>query len=106
MEVIKSELEEFLLRASTEGGKAIIYTIIRSVAKSGMSRVISFNYVEAKTNRILSLDYAIGQFLDYKPAKHEGLHIKGCGMDMGFHVVYTLAQELYGDGYKLVQRWL
>jgi hypothetical protein len=32
--------------------------------------------------------------------------VQGCGMDMGFHVVYSLSQTLFNDGYALKQRWL
>jgi hypothetical protein len=35
-----------------------------------------------------------------------GLVVGGCGMDMGFHAVYTLSRILYNDGYALKQRWL
>jgi len=32
--------------------------------------------------------------------------VTGCGMDMGFHLVNSLAYILFGDGYALDQRWL
>ena len=32
--------------------------------------------------------------------------VGGCGMDMGFHLVYTLASVLYKDGYALTHRYI
>jgi hypothetical protein len=39
---------------------------------------------------------------------HGGVKVDGAGMDMGFHLVYTLSQVLYGaqEGYALKQRWI
>jgi len=38
------------------------------------------------------------------------LRVGGCGMDMGFHIVYSLSLALYGSandgGYTLSQEWL
>ena len=32
------------------------------------------------------------------PDKTGGLRVSGCGMDMGFHVVYNLGYALWPDG--------
>ena len=32
--------------------------------------------------------------------------VGGCGMDMGFHLVYTLSRELFDDGYYVKHEWL
>lgn len=86
-----------------------IFTIVRHVSRSGMSRVIS-SYVIRK-NKPRWLDGLISKVLDYHMHKHhEGLVVSGCGMNMGFHVVYSLSSALYGaekrGGYKLNQEWL
>lgn len=31
---------------------------------------------------------------------NEGIRVGGCGMDMGFHVVYNLSRTLFRDGYE------
>lgn len=31
--------------------------------------------------------------------KHEAIGAGGCGMDMGFHLVYTLSRVLFPDGF-------
>ena len=44
----------------------------------------------------------VAEVLDYKiHKKHYGLKVGGCGMDMGFRVVYGLSSALYrGIGYE------
>ena len=65
-----------------------IYTVLRHVSSSGMQREISVKMIDA--GRIIRLDWLVSQALGYKLGKHNGIVIKGCGMDMGYHLVYTL----------------
>ena len=45
--------------------------------------------------------------LGYKPNKHwDSIVVRGCGMDMGYHVVHNLSHALFGEGYNLKHRWL
>ena len=88
-----------------------VYTILRHVSASGMSRAISF--VVIKKNEPLFIDNLVEQALDMKGHKtKEGLVVGGCGMDMGFHVVYNLSHAMYDTkrtrraGYKLNHRWM
>ena len=85
----------------TEGDT--IHCSIGSVAKSGMSRRIKF-YI-AKDSEILSATY-LASILYGGNLNDKGVLVKGCGMDMGFHVVYTLSTILFGNGYKLKSQWL
>lgn len=82
-----------------------IYCILRHVSRSGMLRVIDL--VKVDGDRVYSLGWnaakAIGWTYD---RERDGVKVNGAGMDMGFHLVYTLAQVMYGDGYKLTSRWL
>jgi hypothetical protein len=86
----------------------IIYTVLRSVSKSGLSRSISF-YVVDNNKEIININYYISVLLGYKFDKTHfgliGLKVKGGGMDMGFHVVHTLLRELGITG-KISHRWL
>jgi hypothetical protein len=34
----------------------------------------------------------------YADNRHQGLKVGGCGMDMGFHVVYSLGRAMYPYG--------
>ena len=62
-----------------------IYTVIRHVSNSGMQREISVKMIDA--GRIIHLDWLASTALGMKIGKHNGIVVKGCGMDMGFHLV-------------------
>ena len=52
-------------------------------------------------------DYrSILEDLGYKLKDNGAIFVKGCGMDMGFHVIYSLSQTLFNDGYAIKQRWI
>jgi hypothetical protein len=111
-EYAKKQLLEYYLE---EG--ATVYTIIRSVSSSGMSRTISLKV--ARGGQILDLTYFASVVLGWPLVEKNGsraLRVGGCGMDMGFHTVYTLASVLFRDkyegqadavdaGYSLSQAW-
>ena len=56
----------------------------------------------------------VATIIDYRQNDRKGaLIVGGCGMDMGFHVVYSLARSLYPEkpgqrdgGYSLKHEWL
>ena len=103
-----AEAIQVLQNLGCENGTTI-YTSIRSVAKSGMSRAISCFIVATEadgSNYISNIDYFVGIILGLKHHKEGGLIIRGCGMDMGFAIVYNLSSEMLSDGYALKQRWL
>jgi len=109
----KKQLLEYFV---TEGDT--IYTVLRSVAPSGMSRTMSLKV--AKNGKILDLTYYASVVLDYPLVEVNGsraIRVGGCGMDMGFHAVYSLSRVLFRDkyegqpdavdaGYSLSQAWL
>ena len=86
---------------------ATVFTTLRHVSASGMSRYISaWTVVNGEP---YSLDYlmrlsGLGVAQSNRHA-HPGLYVSGVGMDTGYHVVYSLARFLYGDGYTLKHRW-
>lgn len=89
------------LRKTLKPGKTV-YTIVRKVSSSGMSRQIS-TFIRSKAG-IINLDWYVANALEYKrEPKHGALKIGGCGMDMGFHVVYNLGRKLYPNGFKLAK---
>jgi hypothetical protein len=90
-----------------------IHTITRHVSASGMTRDISLIYV--KEGAIHNVTYSAALALGWPLSEKSGnraIRVSGCGMDMGFHTVYTLSNVLYrgaveGDaGYLLTQAWL
>ena len=84
-----------------------VYTVVHAVSRSGMSRTLSAYTVNVEKGRavIHNWNYWVANALEWS-MKGDYLRVSGCGMDMGFHTVYELADVLYGDGYKLKQVWL
>lgn len=104
------------LRSLAPAGTTV-YCLLRHVSASGMTRRISFYAI--KDNMPLLLDGYIADRLTTKTTdgkrnvpmyrldrESSGLRVSGGGMDMGFHVVSTLAQALYGDYKTLNARWI
>lgn len=78
-----------------------VYTVLRHVSASGMSRRISL--VIPTTDHegkpaVTSIDRLAARLLSYRQHDRGGLVVGGCGMDMGFHVVYALGSALWPDG--------
>ena len=90
-----------------------IYCILRHVSRSGMTRVIDLVKV-SDDGEILRIGYNAAKAVGWPyDREREGVRVSGCGMDMGFHLVYCLAHALFfGDtasedaGYSLTHRWL
>lgn len=81
-----------------------VHCVLRHVSRSGMTRGIDF-YIVRKgelvwiTSRV---GHAIGtpqSLKDWQGSR--GLRVSGCGMDMGFHVVYSLGCALFPKGFKV-----
>ena len=87
------------LRKSIKPGDTI-YTVLRSVSSSGMSRRISLFMVDKKQGRIACIDYSVSIVTHYKLGKGSGLVAQGCGMDMGYAIVHDLGRALWPDGTK------
>lgn len=84
-------------------------TIIRSVARSGMSRTIDVYAFYVRDDGKIGrrwLSSNVATACGYRTTDDGALKVGGCGMDMGFAVVYNLASVLFGDGYALSQVWL
>lgn len=94
-----------------------IYCILRHASRSGMTRVIDLVKV-GDDGEILRIGYNAAKAVGWPYDRERGgVRVSGCGMDMGFHVVYTLSHVLFfGDqttaergedaGYLLTHRWL
>lgn len=72
-----------------------VYTAIESVSRSGMSRVIKVYIVQGDAVRNIS-GY-VANALEW-PGSQDGVKVGGCGMDMGFHLVYSLGYVLWPNG--------
>ena len=87
----------------------VLYTQLNHVSQSGMMRHIKVR--QLKNSTALDWSRLISIALDWKEAKnrfggYNGIKVGGCGMDMGFHLVYTLSSVLFDDGYAIKHQWL
>lgn len=87
--------------------------ILRTVARSGMSRKISL--VVAVDGELTDISFYAARVLGWGVVDvggHRAINVTGCGMDMGFHTVYSLAWAVFGkiegadSGYQLKHNWL
>ncbi len=109
----REESKERLLAYYVKPGDKI-YTVIKSVSSSGMSRTMSIYVVI--DGQLQNITYHTAKALDYSLVDVNGsrvMRVGGCGMDMGFHVVYSLSGYLFRDlnldgdpGYLLKQEWI
>ena len=85
------------LRETLKPGDTV-FTVLRSMSRSGMNRKIDLYKLEDGNPRWLSplAACACGFTFD---AKREAISVGGCGMDMGFHLVYSLSRVLFQDHY-------
>jgi hypothetical protein len=85
-----------LLRDIVKPGDTV-YTVLKHVSASGMSRdidVFVFHVVDGKIQKSWLSNLMAGAGIATFNRNRECLRVGGCGMDMGFHVVYTLASVL------------
>lgn len=74
-----------------------LYTILRHVSRSGMFRVIDVVKINGPEETLTlgwNVAAALGMGYDHE---REGVRISGCGMDMGFEIVYNLGRVLFED---------
>ena len=93
IENARKNLKELLKPGDT------VYTILRHVSRSGMSRSISMFVV--KKNEHIDVTYWASRVLEDRiDQRNNGIVTTGCGMDMGFHLVYNLSWTLFPKGFK------
>src|SRR3989304_10405352 len=77
-----------------------VYTKLNHVSKSGMYRVIDL-YV-MRDNQPRRISWSAAALLEGYDDHPEGGKASGCGMDMGFHLVYNLSATLFRDGFDCI----
>jgi len=103
MTTVKQEAAQELGNILKDIPTDTIYTVIRHVSSSGMQREISVRMIDA--GRIISLDWLVSNALGMKIGKNNGLVVKGCGMDMGFHLVENI-NHWFSPSKKFRQEWI
>jgi hypothetical protein len=107
----KELAKQTLLNDYINDDNLTVYTVLRSVSASGMTRHISLKF--AQGNDIFDITYLAAEAMGDRVSERNGyntIKVSGCGMDMGFHLVYNLSSVLFHGqeraGYKIKQRWL
>jgi hypothetical protein len=78
-----------------------IYTVLRHRSASGMYRVIDAFVMRDNEPRRIS--YTVAKAIGFRyDERHEGVGVGGCGMDVGFEVVYNLGYALFPNGFDCV----
>lgn len=111
------ELKELLKPGDT------VYTILRHVSSSGVTRHISLKVVETSFNwdisqkvgnesKIRDITFLVAQALEDKLIEskgHRAIKTNNCGEDAGYALVYSLSSKLFSGedrgGYKLKHEW-
>lgn len=78
-----------------------IHCVLRSVSSSGMSRNIDLYKIDGPDpfwlSRLVTM-LGIGTWNENKVC----IHVGGCGMDMGHHLVYELSRAMWPDGHECI----
>ncbi|QRI45321.1 hypothetical protein SEA_ENNEA_87 [Gordonia phage Ennea] len=80
-------------------GTATAYTVVTHVTASGMGRSIMILAPGTGTDgrEVINVSRHVARVLGWKlDDRHGGVYVQGCGMDMAFHTVYSLARKIYG----------
>lgn len=82
---------------------------VKHVSSSGMSRVISVCEVAkpqgAKRFYMYQFNWFIHQLGWTYVDSYSAIRVGGCGMDMVFHLLYSVCGTLQYNGFKLPERW-
>jgi len=101
--------EQLLTNYVKEG--QTVYTVLRSVSSSGMTRNISLYIADGDKIEDITYWASIASGATLREVNgSRAIRVNGCGMDMGFHLVYNLSSVLFHGkdraGYILKQAWL
>lgn len=75
-----------------------VYVYCTNVSRSGMSRRLRLLIVRKGSIESITCDAARAVGWRLRDGSHWEIIANGCGMDMGFHAVYTLARTLFPNG--------
>lgn len=88
------------------------HTQLLSVSSSGMSRHIAVIATAREDRRDyqgkrrvqsvpVNVTWLVAKLLGYRVGRTGGMVVGGCGMDMGFHVVYSMSSAMFPKGTRL-----
>ena len=76
-----------------------VYTTVKHVSSSGITRSIDAHVIRNNEPYWIARKVAKACGFGFDE-KRESVRIGGCGMDMGFHLVYELSSVLFAGGFK------
>jgi hypothetical protein len=76
-----------------------LHTLLTHVSRSGMQRRIKVK--QLKDSEILDFSFHVSKVLNWS-MDERGIKVNGCGMDMGFQLIYSLSCQLYPKGFGCV----
>lgn len=80
----------------------VVYTTVTHTSSSGMMRVIRPFIV--RKGEPWDISYLVGPALGLRQHdRYYGLKVSGCGMDMGFWLVYELSHSLFPSGFNCAE---
>lgn len=95
----KNLLREILPPGST------VQCILRHCSRSGMMREISLHAMTTDMDGkpwLRDITRPAAEVIGSRIGKTGGIRIGGCGMDMGFALVYELSRALYPEGFECI----
>ena len=86
----------------------ILFTLLRHVSRSGMTRVFDVKLIQDNTilNVIIREFPYCAKNCEQESRWGGNYKVTGCGMDMGFWLVYELSYLTHQDGYYFNHRHL
>jgi hypothetical protein len=73
----------------------VVYTVLRSVSSSGISRTLDLYVV--LNHEMVRITWSTAKVLEWTyDRRKEALRVNGCGMDMGYHAVHCLSRVILG----------
>lgn len=92
----RQESADYLRRLFPVGSE--VTTMIKHVTASGMGRVIAVLAYNAERGAILNVSRDVARVLGWRFDNiRMGVYVQGAGMDMAFHLTYTLSRALYAE---------
>lgn len=91
------------LRETLKPGDTL-HMVLRGVSRSGMNRKIDVYKLTCDDGQVSKqwLSARICKALGYTfDTKSESISVSGCGMDMGFEIVYNLGRVLFPNGFAI-----
>lgn len=84
------------------GGDPTVYALTRHVSRSGMQRRMSLFIVNAHpgpyADKLVDVTVDVAAVLGYRVrGEDHTIAVNGAGMDMQYHIVYSLSRALYRD---------